>query len=147
MDSLRHEPVARRPRVGDPRPPKPRWSACWRATSGARLAGRRASRCPALCFSAAAWRHRGGGARGCLELRSAPWWCFGRHRGSPGGGVAEVADLASRWSMCEWRRVVQSGEGPRRLTVAMMAALLRRRSPCWGHHGEALRSRYRGLPR
>jgi hypothetical protein len=45
----------------------------------------------------------------------------------------------------EWAAgVVQSGESPRRLTVAMMAALLQRRSPCWGHHGEALRSRCRG---
>jgi hypothetical protein len=42
--------------------------------------------------------------------------------------------------------VVQLGESPRRLTVGMMAALLRRRSPCWGHHGEALHSRCRGLP-
>jgi hypothetical protein len=43
-------------------------------------------------------------------------------------------------------RVVQLGESPRRLTVGMMTALLRRRSPCWGHHGEALYSRCRGLP-
>jgi hypothetical protein len=71
--------------------------------AGARPGVRHASRCPPLCFSATAWRHCGGGARGWLELRAAPWWFFGRHRGSPGGGVAEVADLASRWSMCGWR--------------------------------------------
>jgi hypothetical protein len=30
------------------------------------------------------------------------------------------------------------------VTVGMMAALLGCRSPCWGHHGEALRFSLRG---
>jgi hypothetical protein len=78
-------------------------------------------------------------------LLLAPWWCFGSVGSSSCGGVAEVA-----WRSllpCPWAGGGSSAVGRRSslVTVGMMTALLWRRSPCWGHHVEAIRSRCEGL--
>jgi hypothetical protein len=91
---------------------------------GPRLAG------ASLCICVASWCHYGSGARGWLELLATQWWCFGRRRGPPGGGVAEVAGISFFHVHESTEGVVQLGESPHRLMVGMMSALLGHRSPC-----------------